>query len=191
MGKLYIDNDNGIPQIGCTECGKCDSLMGKSLDGIMERGCCHYFPEFNLAEIHRMLHLPGGREVLDDILTYPRTEINNYSIHSKGVFYEDEYEDYLAGGAMLETGAIKDHTIFFRTCPFVVPGSGCTFPVRFRTTVCNFFICSEITERPDKKQEIEQYIEERSRYSRWIHRESNELQRRYRFFGNLECRKSN
>jgi hypothetical protein len=50
------------------------------------------------------------------------------------------------------------------------------FPVRFRTTVCNFFICAEIIEKPELKYEFKEYIEERSRYSRWIYRESTELQ---------------
>lgn len=176
MGKVFIDNDNGIPQLACTGCGSCESLMGKSFCSAVSRGCCHYFPEFNLAEIHRMLHLPGGRQVLQTILQHPGTVVNPFSIHAKGYFDRISYEAYITGGQPLETGEIKDHTIFFRTCPFVEEGRGCKFPVRFRTTVCNFFICSEILEKPGLHDLSEAYLEERSRYSRWIHRESTELQ---------------
>jgi hypothetical protein len=49
-------------------------------------------------------------------------------------------------------------------------------PPRFRTAVCNFFICSEIIEKPAYKEEFEKYIKERTSYSRWMYRESTELQ---------------
>ncbi len=176
MSRIYISHDNGIPQLGCNDCSSCDSLMGKSLCGNINRGCCHYFPEFSLAEIHRMLHLPDGRDVLDAIICHPGATVNNFNIHVKGIFHKEEYEAYINSGELLETGDIKDHTIFFRTCPFINPGTGCLFPVRFRTTVCNFFICSEMISNHEISQAAEQYIDERSRYSRWMHRESTELQ---------------
>lgn len=176
MGKIFIEYDYGVPQLACTDCGSCDSIMGKSLCSKMNRGCCHYFPEFTLAEIHRMLHLPDGKKALEIILNNTGTVINNFNIHARGHFDHEAYEKYTTSGKMLETGEIKDHTIFFRTCPFVKEGSGCIFPVRFRTTVCNFFICSEIAGNPQYSETFKTYIEERSRYSRWIHRESLELQ---------------
>lgn len=176
MGNIYIENDFGVPRMVCTDCGKCDSIMGKSLSSISNRGCCHYFPEFTLADIHRMAVLPGGSDALGTILANPGTVINNYNIHAKGYFDKAGYEAYLAGGDLLETGSIRDHTIFFRACPFVKPGSGCMLPPRFRTAVCNFFVCSEIIERPDHREEFEKYLKERTRYSRWMYRESTELQ---------------
>ena len=176
MGRIYIDNDNGVPQLACTDCGSCGSIMGKSFCSGASRGCCHYFPEFNLAEIHRMLHLPGGSQVLKTIMDYPGTVVNNFALHSRGYFDREGYENYIAGGQLLETGDIKDHTIFFRTCPFVREGCGCMFPARFRTTVCNFFICGEIFGKPGLEDSFRPYIEERSRYSSWVHRESLGLQ---------------
>jgi len=176
MSKIYIENDLGVPQIACDICGKCDSIMGKSLCSIKKRGCCHYFPEFTLVDIQRMVVLDGGKEALDIILSNPGTIINHFNIFSKGKFEEEAYEKYISSGIQLETGNIKDHTIFFRTCPYVKPGSGCTLPVRFRTAVCNFFICQEILERPDLKEKFEPYLEERSRYSRWLYRENTILQ---------------
>lgn len=176
MEKIFIDYDMGVPQIGCTECGKCSSIMSKSLCAVTDRGCCHYFPEFTLVDIQRMVTLEGGWEALQTILSNPGTIINNYNIYSKGFFDREGYDRYLSSGNLLETGSIRDHTIFFRCCPYVIPGKGCKFPPRFRTTVCNFFICSEILERPDIKERSLEYLEERSRYSRWVYRESGILQ---------------
>lgn len=176
MSKIYMENDLGVPQMACDVCGKCDSIMGKSLCSIKNRGCCHYFPEFSLVDIQKMAVMDGGNDALDIILSNPGTIINHYNIYSKGQFEKEAYEKYISSGIKLETGSIKDHTIFFRTCPFVKPGSGCNLPVRFRTIVCNFFICQEILERPDLEEKFKPYLEERSRYFRWIHRENRILQ---------------
>lgn len=176
MGNIYVFFDNGIPQIGCTDCGECNSLMGKSLCSIKNRGCCHYFPEFTLVDIQRMALLDGGLKALDIILSNSGTIVNKYNIYSKGLFDKEAYDKYIAGGNLLETGNIRDHTIFFRTCPFVSPGSGCKLPVRFRTTVCNFFVCEEILQQAEYPDILKMYLQERSRYSRWIYRESGYLQ---------------
>lgn len=175
MGKVYLDYCEGVPRLGCTDCGGCSSVMGTSLGRVTKRGCCSYFPEFNLAEIHRLVNLPGGRLAIDKILENPGTEIHHYYIHAKGSFENQSYEEYLKKDNLVET-PIKDHTIFFRTCPFVIPEKGCIFEPQHRSTVCNFFICSEILERHDRSDEFAHYIEARTRYSRWIYKESQELQ---------------
>lgn len=175
MGNIFLEYDMGVPQIKCTDCGKCNSIMGKSLCSITGRGCCHYFPEFTLVDIQRMAVLEDGNKALDLILSYPGTTINHFNIYSKGIFDKTAYDQYIASGNLLKTGSIRDHTIFFRCCPFVEPGKGCKLPPRFRTTVCNFFICSEILERPDLQEYFTEYLEERSRYSRWVYRESSDL----------------
>lgn len=176
MGNIYIFFDMGVPQIGCTDCGSCDSIMGKSLCDIKNRGCCHYYPEFTLVDIQRMAVLEGGREALEIIMSHPGTKINRFTLYSTGHFDKDAYEKYVSSGKFLDTGDIRDHTIFFRTCPFVVPGKGCRLPVRFRTTVCNFFICKEILDTIESSELLEEYMKERSRYSRWVYRESGILQ---------------
>lgn len=176
MGNICINLDMGIPQIGCTDCGKCDSIIGRSLCKIINRGCCHYFPEFTLVDIQRMATLEGGSTALDMILSNPGTIINSYNIYAKGYFEKESYDRYIASGNILDAGSIRDHTIFFRTCPFVVPSSGCKLPPRFRTTVCNFFICTEVLEYPGLQDDFKVYLEERSRYARWIYRESGILQ---------------
>lgn len=176
MGNIFINYDVGIPQIACTDCGKCGSLMGMSLCKIGNRGCCHYFPEFTLVDIQRMAVLEGGKKVLDLILENPGASVNNYSIYVKGRFDKNAYERYISSGNTINAGNIKDHTIFFRTCPFVIPGAGCKLPVRFRTIVCNFFLCEEILERPGLEERFKPYLDERSRYSRWHYRENVSLQ---------------
>lgn len=176
MGTIYMSYDTGIPQACCTDCGKCQSIMGKSLCKITNRGCCHYFPEFTLVDIQRMVTLEGGQKALDMILSNPGTTINRYSIYSKGTFDKEAYDQYIASCSIMETGSIRDHTIFFRTCPYVQPGTGCKLPPRFRTTVCNFFICSEILELPGCQDAFRPFLEERARYTRWIYRESGILQ---------------
>lgn len=176
MGNICVEYDCGVPRLTCSDCGSCSSVMGMSLSGIGNRGCCHYFPEFTLADIHKMVHLPGGLKALKTILGNPDTVINSYNIYAKGSFDKEGYNSYIEAGELLETGSLRDHTKFFRTCPFVEPSHGCILSPRFRTTVCNFFICVEILERPELQFEFKQYIEERSRYSRWIYRESAELQ---------------
>ncbi len=176
MGNISVQYDCSVPRIACTDCGKCSSVMGKSLCEVNDRGCCHYFPEFTLADIHRMTHIPGGLKALKIILGNPGTKINSYNIYARGYFDEQGYKKYIESNHLLEAESLRDHTIFFRTCPFVEPGSGCVLSPRFRTTVCNFFICREILEKPDLQYEFKSYIEERSRYSRWVYRESAELQ---------------
>lgn len=176
MGNIYLFYDMGVPQIGCTDCGKCNSVMGKSFCKVVNRGCCHYFPEFTLVDLQRMAVLEGGREALDIILANPASTINHFNIYAKGPFEKELYEEYIKSGNLLETGSIRDHTIFFRTCPFVLPGVGCQFPPRFRTTVCNFFICSEILAKAEIYEALEDYLKERTRYSRWVYRESGILQ---------------
>lgn len=175
MSKVYLENCNEVPRLVCTDCGSCSSVMGTSLGSIRGRGCCSYFPEYNLTEIQRIVKLPGGREALDIILKNPGTVVHNYYIHAKGKFERQAYEKYIEEGNLIET-PIRDHTIFFRTCPFVIPEKGCLLEPQFRSTVCNFFVCSEILENPDRIQEFNTYINERVRYSHWIYRESQELQ---------------
>ncbi len=175
MGNIFIFFDMGVPQIGCTDCCSCNSLMGKSLCDVDNRGCCHYFPEFTLLDIQRMSVLENGKQALDIILSNPGTVINRFSIYSKGPFDKTSYDKYIESGELIETD-IHDHTIFFRTCPFVIPGKGCRLPVRFRTTVCNLFVCQEILNTVENRAMLEELMKERSRYSRWVYRESGILQ---------------
>ncbi len=176
MGKIYIDFDHSIVQFGCTECINCSSMMGKSLCSTKDRGCCSYFPEFTLHDIHKMVHTDGGMASLDTILGLPNAVVYEYHIHAKGHFDKEGYGEYINGDKLLEQDIIKDQTLFFRTCGLVNPGQGCSLPARFRPMVCNTFICTELSEKAGKTGKYGIYIDERQRYSSWIHWEDRTLQ---------------
>jgi len=72
-------------------------------------------------------------------------------------------------------GNIKDTSVFFKTCPFVRSGMGCTLPPRYRSFVCNFFLCSEIIDNLIYKDKLEPYIRERENYIRFLEWENNQL----------------
>lgn len=168
MEKLYIDYDHEVPQIVYTGCSKCSSLMGTSLCSVQDRGCCSYFPEFTLVDIQRMAYTSEGMTLLESIREMPSTIIYPFHIHVKGSFDSVGYEKYMKRGQLLGKDEINDQTVFFRTCPFVRPGSGCTLPPRFRTYVCNFFVCREVLGLPHLQQVLQPYFEERLRFVRWL-----------------------
>lgn len=175
MGKIYTETDRDVPRYACTDCSACGSLIGKSLCKIKNRGCCWYFPKFSLVDIQRMTKAPEGLKVLNRIIDNPNTKIYNYYMQARGFFDEAEYGKYMESGKLVETNYIEDHTIFFRACPFVKAGQGCTLPPRYRTFVCNFFICREITEAAKSYELFQNYEEERLKYSRWLDWENEGL----------------
>ena len=177
MGRLYLDFDEGVPQYVFTGCSRCGSLMGSSLNNIKNRGCCSYFPEFYLIDVHRMSKTLEGLHTLENILRHPGAVVHPYHIHVKGTFDTKGYEEFTKSGAFPETGDIRDKTVFFRTCPFVKSGQGCTLPSRYRNYVCNMFICDEVLKSACVQETINQYLEERSRYVRWIEWENSSLRR--------------
>ncbi|MBP3915193.1 MULTISPECIES: hypothetical protein [unclassified Clostridium] len=218
MGKIFLSNTNGIPQIGCSTCYECNSIFGKSLCEVKKRGCCWYFPKFNLYEIQKMAKSSDGLEILKKIINMPNTVVYNYYIHAKGFFDEKSYNKYIntKGKCSLEFAiekdvkeireeilyedeeyeiykeydnqdlierkqikkprVIKDVSMFFRSCPFVISGKGCTLNSQYRSYVCNFFICDEIVENLYNNNEFKKYTEERDNYIRWIEWENSSLQ---------------
>lgn len=176
MGKIFLTFDHDIPQYAYTGCSQCTSVEGISLCEIKNRGCCWYFPKFNLVDILRMSKSDEGLQILDRIKQNPKTIVYNYYIHTRGYFDRTGYEKYTKSNQRSDEDIFNDHTIFFRACPFVKPGYGCTLPPRYRTTVCNFFICNKITNDASKHEEFKRYLTERSRYSRWVHWENTSLE---------------
>lgn len=175
MIKIDLKLDQGIPQYGCSSCSNCQSIFGKSLCSVKNRGCCWYFPKFTLYEIHKMVKGKNGLETLKDILSLPKVKIYYYYIHAKGYFDEVGYKKYIKTGYLYDTD-IKDESIFFRACPFVRQGEGCTIPSRYRSYVCNFFICDEIVKKAEKYDEFNNYVKERNNYVRWIEWENVSLE---------------
>lgn len=167
MEKIYLRLDQGVPQFACTTCSNCHSIYGRSLCSINNRGCCWYFPKLTLHEIHKMTKSWEGLNILDSIRKLPSLRIYNYYIHAKGNFDEAGYKKFLVSGQAYQYD-VEDKSIFFRTCPFVKPGKGCILPIKYRSYVCNFYICHEAAEQAEKSDLYKSYIKERDSYIRWI-----------------------
>lgn len=175
MIKINLELSEGIPQYSCNCCGKCDSLFAKSLCAVKNRGCCWYFPKFTLYEIHKMTKSEDGLATLKRIISLPKTDIYHYYIHAKGFFDEKAYKMYMMNEYKPYSEA-RDRSIFFRACPFVKQGEGCTIPKQYRSYVCNFFICEEVTDKIKHKEEYNKYVEERQNFVRWIDWENYSLE---------------
>lgn len=167
MSSMWINFNNNVPQISCSSCGSCTSLMGISLCDIKNRGCCYYYPKFTLLDIQRMSKSLKGLNTLELIKNNPNTIIKEFYIHSKGYFDEDGYNKYLKNNSPIGENLINDQSIFFKTCPFIKPNFGCIIDAEFRTIICNFFICKEVLDSVVDKTLIEKYLCERESYVKW------------------------
>lgn len=175
MAYIFMDFDEGVPRIAYTGCSRCSSVIGVSLCKIKNRGCCSYFPKFYPVELQRMSLSGEGLAVLETILKVPEVEIYDDHIRAKGTFDAALHDKMLRGGLITMDGGIRDTTVFFRTCPFVKPGKGCFLQPRYRSYVCNFFICREVIEKPLYHDQLEPYLRERDRYIRFLEWENNQL----------------
>lgn len=181
MIKLNVNFDENVPIYTCTNCSNCTSLFGKSLSSITNRGCCFYFPKFNLLDIHKMSKSYVGLNVLSRIISNKNTEIFHYYIHAKGTFDKKRYYDFISNISnkdfinSCKSKNIEDMTIFFRTCPFVKSNYGCTLPQKFRSPICNFFICKEVKEALDSDT-IKIYEQESINYWHWYDWENKGLE---------------
>lgn len=177
MGSVFFERSGWTPRYGCTDCMSCSSLIGTSLNAVKQRGCCMYFPEFSLCDIRHMLVSEGGDAVLQQILNHPGARVHPFRVIVSGTLDSDGLSAYRAGEPLPGSEAIHDDTIFFRTCPFVQSGVGCSIPLPFRTVVCNFFVCRELWDRAQDPHLAAQYRRELERYSAWLHRENLAWQR--------------
>jgi len=175
MEMVYVNVDHGIPQYVYTGCKNCTSIMGISLCSIKNRGCCYYYPRFTLLDIQRMAHSLKGLHILKSISKLPSSEIHPFEIHAKGYFDEEGYMKYMESGNKIDTDSIRDHSIFFKACPFVKSGYGCSLPPRYRTYICNLFLCNEVMEKIKSDRNFEAYMRERERYVRWVEWENTSL----------------
>jgi len=171
---LTLENRDN-PRFACDLCYCCKSVMGISLCRVKNRGCCYYYPKFTLFDIQRMCHSQRGMGVLRRILDNPGTKVYNYYIHSTGYFDQEGYSRYIKDGTP-KLGNVHDYSVFFRACPFVVSGMGCSIPKEYRSYVCNFFLCHEICEMAERSPEFKRYKEERDRYVRWLEWENRSLE---------------
>ena len=167
MEEIYLGFDGEVPQYGCSACRSCQGELGISLCPVKNRGCCSYFPKFELHEIQKMSKTQEGLALLHNIRKMPGARIYHYYIHVKGYFDEEGYEAFLKSGAGYRY-QVEDKSVFFRACPFVKPGKGCSLPVRYRHYVCNLFLCREVKKRADHPDLLLRYTEECDRFARWM-----------------------
>jgi len=172
MDSIFVELDSNIPRYACTACNKCSSKFGHSLCYISNRGCCWYFPKFTLVEIQRMLKTDEGRGILEQIISNPNTVFYSSYIHAKGFFDELGYNLWKTKP---DAKYPEDSSYLFKACPFVKKDKGCILPPRYRTIVCNFYLCDELLSQTDQVQ-AEIYITERTRYASWFYRENRELE---------------
>lgn|GEM_PF-3105531 len=113
--------------------------------------------------------------MLYSIVSMPNTVIYDDHILVKGSYDIILHDKMMREGLVPVDGNVTDTSVFFKTCPFVRSGSGCTLPPRYRSYVCNFFLCREILENPEYKDKLEPYVRERNNYVRFLEWENNQL----------------
>lgn len=175
MNNVILDSNEDVPQYLCSRCGECSSLFSISLCSKHNRGCCWYFPKFTLYEIHKMVQSEEGLAVLKRILALPNVEVFNYYIHAVGYFDECSYKKFMKSTDSKNYN-VHDKTMFFRECPFVKEGCGCTIDPQYRSYICNFFICDEVLNEIKDNPEYNSYIKERDNFVRWIDWENTSTQ---------------
>lgn len=116
-----------------------------------------------------------GLKVLNSLLKLPGVEIYNYHIRATGYFDSARYKKYLQSGQMSQY-KVKDKSIFFKVCPFVKPGRGCTLPPQYRNFICNSFICDEVVKQVQGCRAFRDYEDERVNYADWVQWENDSLQ---------------
>ncbi|MGN0145170.1 MAG: hypothetical protein ACI398_09305 [Clostridium sp.] len=175
MNNIILYSNKDVPQYLYDNCGKCSSLFSISLCSKHNRGCCWYFPKFTLYEIHKMVKSEKGLAVLNRILKLPKVEIFNYYIHAIGYFDESSYKKFLKSKKS-RNYKVHDKSMFFRECPFVKEGCGCTIDPQYRSYICNLFICDEVLEKVKDNPDYDSYIKERENFVRWIDWENTSIQ---------------
>jgi hypothetical protein len=140
-----------------------------------KQGMLLLLPEVLPVEIQRMCHSEEGTALLYSIVSMPNTVIYDDHILVKGSYDIILHDKMMREGLVPVDGNVTDTSVFFKTCPFVRSGSGCTLPPRYRSYVCNFFLCREILENPEYKDKLEPYVRERNNYVRFLEWENNQL----------------
>lgn len=150
-------------------------FLEKAFVGYKIEAAAGIFPKFTLYEIHKMVQDKEGLEVLKKIINLPTVKINKYYIQGRGYFDEQGYKEFIKTTEAYEFN-VEDKSMFFRACPFVKAGEGCTLPAKYRSYICNFFICQEVTTKLNKYEGFKDYINERDNYVRWINWENTSLE---------------
>lgn len=142
MYKLQYENQNNIPVFKCNFCGHCSGILeATSHTNIKNRGCCWYFPKYNLVDIKNIINI-GKKNFIYALLNMKNTVINKYSIEVQGIFDKERYLEYVKENSdSIETNF--DTKLFFRVCSFFRP-NGCHLDFNLRPHPCNLYLCRTV-----------------------------------------------
>ena len=118
-----------------------------------------------------------GRSVLKRIIE-KNTKIFNYYIQVIGYFDENGYNNFKNlndNTSKKDAYEPDDNSIYFKACPFVIDGTGCSIPHQYRTPICNFFLCKEVKNKIKSKKLLNDYEEASRAYYRYYEWENQNL----------------
>lgn len=145
MNKLQYENTNNIPVFKCNFCGHCSGILeATSYTNIKNRGCCWYFPKYNLVDMKNIITL-GKKNFVYVLLNMKNAVINKYSIEVKGTFDEEKYLEFIKENP----NSIEDNfdpKLFFKVCAFSRP-DGCHLDFSLRPHPCNLYLCRTVINR--------------------------------------------
>lgn len=147
-----------IPIFKCDFCGKCDGFLeSTSKCDIKNRGCCWYFPKYNLVDIKNILNL-NEESFIYKICNMKNSYVSQYHIRINGKFFKDDYNKYILYGNEISGFKTK---FFFRICPFFGKDK-CSLDFSLRPHPCNLYLCRKIIDWC--KDKYNSYSEERKDY---------------------------
>lgn len=139
MFNLHYEFNKNIPDIRCTMCGKCHDAIEAVSYVDKNRGCCWYFPKYNLFEIKNLID-NKNMDFFYNILKMKNCSISQFHVEIKGLFKVKEYARY-EKKALMDEGF--DKRLFFRLCPFFGK-DGCTIDYTLRPYPCNLYLCRNV-----------------------------------------------
>ncbi|GAA0730879.1 hypothetical protein GCM10008905_32690 [Clostridium malenominatum] len=159
MYKLSYENTNNIPVFKCDYCGSCSGILESTchVKGKI-RGCCWYFPKYNLIDIKNILD-GGHKSFIYKLLNMKNAHINKYCIDVNGEFHEEDYLKYKR--ETMEEDYDFDSKLFYKICPFNTQ-KGCNLDFNLRPHPCNLYLCREIIKLSG--DEYNKYSKERKDY---------------------------
>lgn len=129
-----------IPIFKCDFCGKCSGFLeSTSKCSVKNRGCCWYFPKYNLVDIKNILNL-NKESFIYKICKMQNSYVSQYHIRVNGEFLKDDYEKYI----LYNNDVLGfDTKLFFRLCPFLGT-NGCSLDFSLRPHPCNLYLCRKL-----------------------------------------------
>ena len=159
MYELSYENVNNVPVFKCNYCGNCSGVLESTCHILgKNRGCCWYFPKYNLIDIKNILDM-DKKGFLSKLLNMSNAKINKYSIDVIGQFNEEDYLKYKQ--ETIDENEVFDSKLFYRVCPFHT-AKGCSLDFSLRPHPCNLYLCREVIKLCG--EEYKDYSKERKDY---------------------------